>query len=601
VTEQIDRYELASEIGHGGMATVYRARDTRLDRWVAVKLMHPHLRGTVQARARFSREARAVAKLKHPSILEIYDYSGSESETAYIATELLTGPTLRAFVEQLGEVPPEIAACIGAVLASALAAAHAEGIVHRDVKPENVLLHSAQQLKLTDFGIADMVDPTMSTMTATGQILGSPAHMAPEQVEGGDTDARTDVFALGTILYWLATGTLPFTGKNPHQVLKRVVEAPPTDPLLLRPVMGRPLRDIVLRCLEKSPAQRYQSAAELERALIQWLSDLAIADPGQVLAAYLRDPQAEGERLRLHVQQRLLDQARAALARDDRVRAVECLDRVLAADEQQPDALALLAKLERTSRTRSFGRAAFAVAALGGCVALWGLFAPRPEELKPVFHGPLPTPAARAAQAVAPSASTPSGEGQATQPPGEPNGDPQATTRKSAKSSRPKPAVPSPPSSSEPRTVRFAPEPANVTISIDGAAPQSFGPAFRSVELSPGHHTFEFVGAHACCEDARVELDLPGGPGETTLAPKLVFRRARVYVASNVPADVRIEGEEVGRARSIVVVPPLHALSERRQISVTAPGYAPYTGMVELRAGEVTELAVTLEASAPRP
>src|SRR5690606_7397927 len=130
-----------------------------------------------QARARFAREARAVARLRHPAILEIYDYSGHESENAYIATELLSGPTFRAFVDSVGEVPPEIAACIGAELAAALAAAHAQGIVHRDVKPENVLLHEDRTVKLTDFGIADMLDPNMSAMTATGQLLGSPAHM----------------------------------------------------------------------------------------------------------------------------------------------------------------------------------------------------------------------------------------------------------------------------------------------------------------------------------------------------------------------------------------------------------------------------------------
>src|SRR5690349_324093 len=165
------------------MATVYRALDRRLERCVAVKVMHPHLRGTGEARARFAREARAVARLKHPAILEIYDYSGSDSDDAYIATELLTGPTLKAFVESVTEVPGEIAACIGVELAAALAAAHAEGIIHRDVKPENVLLHQGRDIKLTDFGIADMLDPSMSHMTATGQLLGSPAHMAPEQVE----------------------------------------------------------------------------------------------------------------------------------------------------------------------------------------------------------------------------------------------------------------------------------------------------------------------------------------------------------------------------------------------------------------------------------
>ena len=136
-----------------------------------------------------------------------------------------------------------------------------------------MLLHESSLVKLTDFGIADMLDPSMSAMTATGQILGSPAHMAPEQVEGGDTDARSDIFALGTILYWLATGSLPFTGKNPHQVLKRVVDCAPVDPLVLRAAIGRDLRDIIMRCLAKAPADRYQTAAALaagSRGLLAW-------------------------------------------------------------------------------------------------------------------------------------------------------------------------------------------------------------------------------------------------------------------------------------------------------------------------------------------
>ncbi|HEX6241952.1 MAG TPA: serine/threonine-protein kinase, partial [Polyangiales bacterium] len=314
---RLERYEISNEIGHGGMATVYRALDKRLERWVAVKVMHPHLRGTDEARARFAREARAVARLRHPGILEIYDYSGSESEEAYIATELLTGPTLKAFVDGVPEVPAEIAACIGVELARALAAAHAQGIVHRDVKPENVLLHQDSELKLTDFGIADMVDPSVSHFTATGQILGSPSHMAPEQVEGGETDARSDVFAVGTILYWLASGKLPFSGKNPHQVLKRVVDCAPVDPLILRPSMGAPLRDIIMRCLRKEPSERFQSADELAGTLSALLADLGVESAKVELSRYLSDPQAEATRLRGQVLERLLVQAEAAVARRD--------------------------------------------------------------------------------------------------------------------------------------------------------------------------------------------------------------------------------------------------------------------------------------------
>ncbi|HEX5661188.1 MAG TPA: serine/threonine-protein kinase, partial [Polyangiales bacterium] len=374
---QIERYELTNEIGHGGMATVYRARDTRLDRWVAVKVMHPHLRGTEQARVRFSREARAVAKLRHPAILEIYDYSGNESDNAYIATELLTGPTLRAFVDTIGEIPPEIAACIGAELAAALAAAHAQGIVHRDVKPENVLLHEDRTVKLTDFGIADMLDPTMSAMTATGQLLGSPAHMAPEQVESGDADARSDVFALGTILYWLCTGTLPFSGKNPHQVLKRVVECQPLDPLALRPSIGRPLRDLICRCLAKSPAARFQTADDLAKALARLLANVGIDDSRVALEAYFGNPQGEAELLRARVLEALLVEGRRAVAVRDRMAAIDALDRVLALQDAHPEALKLVSQLDRADRTRKVVRAGIAALGLAAMAGLWVSFAPK--------------------------------------------------------------------------------------------------------------------------------------------------------------------------------------------------------------------------------
>src|SRR6185295_1762819 len=231
--KRLEKYEIVDEIGHGGMATVYRARDTRLDRLVALKVMHPHLQGAKEARARFSREALTIARLHHPAILEIYDYSGEESDTSYIAAELLTGPTLKQFADAHHDIPPEICACVAIQLARALAAAHAEGVIHRDVKPENVLLHENRCVKLTDFGIAQLVD--VQGMTTTGQVLGSPAHMAPEQIEGKECDPRSDLFSLGTVLYLLATSELPFSGSNPHQVLKRIMEGRFKDPLQARP------------------------------------------------------------------------------------------------------------------------------------------------------------------------------------------------------------------------------------------------------------------------------------------------------------------------------------------------------------------------------
>lgn len=566
------------------MATVYRALDKRLERWVAVKVMHPHLRGTDEARARFAREARAVARLKHPGILEIYDYSGSESDDAYIATELLTGPTLKVFVDGVGEIPAEVAACVGVELARALAAAHAEGIVHRDVKPENVLVHQNAELKLTDFGIADMVDPSMSHMTATGQILGSPSHMAPEQVEGGETDARSDVFAVGTILYWLATGNLPFSGKNPHQVLKRVVDCAPVDPLIVRPAMGAPLRDIIVRCLRKEPAERYQSADELALALVTLLGELGVDSPKAELKSYLTNPKTEAERLRLQVIERLLQRAEVAVAQRDRLSAITSVDRVLALDDGNARGLALLRDLDRRTRTRLFGQVALGTAALTCLIGLWFAFTPAHGANGVARRDEGPAGAGSASSENGTSVVLPvAGPSAASSP------EPEQVESKPVKSVRP--AVKRP---SGPRTVVFEPDPANVTISVDGAPAQAFGPSFRMLDLAPGSHTFRFVGAHACCDDAVVQMDIPAGPGETVVRAKLAFRDARLYVSSNIPADVSLDGEAAGRALSLISVPLDRSLLKRRKISVTAAGHTPYTSYVDLRAGQVAQLEVTL-------
>jgi eukaryotic-like serine/threonine-protein kinase len=590
VLPRLDRYEISNEIGHGGMATVYRALDKRLERWVAVKVMHPHLRGTGEARARFAREARAVARLKHPGILEIYDYSGSDSDDAYIATELLTGPTLRVFVDGAPEMPAEIAASIGVELSRALSAAHAEGIVHRDVKPENVLLHQNRDIKLTDFGIADMLDPSMSHMTATGQILGSPSHMAPEQVEGGESDARSDIFAVGTILYWLATGKLPFSGKNPHQVLKRVVDCAPVDPMVVRPSIGVPLRDVIVRCLKKDPAERFQSAEDLASTLTKLLSDVGIESPKNELKEFLHDPKGHSARLQGQVLQRLLERAQTAVEQRDRKTTLESVDRVLALDDGNLRALGLLRELDRKTRARVLSRLGLTSLGFASLLGLWFLFTPahgantaqpRPTPPKAVLS---PSQQPSASSATEPSAGPP--EPGAEQP-GE-NG----------ASERPVRVTPPRPRATGPRTVVFAPEPANVTISVDGAEPKPFGPSFGQLELAPGPHTFRFVGAHECCEEAVVQLDVPAGPGETVVRAKLAFRDARLYVASNVPADVSLDGQPVGRALGLINVPLGRGLSERRKISVTATGREPFTGYVQLRAGQVAQLEVTLLPSA---
>ena len=335
----VEKYELLQEIGRGGMATVYRARDTRLQRLVALKVMHPHLQGSKEARARFAREALTVARLRHPGLLEIFDYSGEDSEVSFIATELLTGPTLKRFAELHPQIPAEVAACMGLQMAGALAAAHEAGVIHRDVKPENVMIHEGR-LKLTDFGIAQLLDA--QGMTTTGQVLGSPGHMAPEQIEGKDCTASSDLFALGTVLYLLATGELPFVGRNPHQVLKQIVEGKYRDPLLVRPAVGARMAAVLRRCLEVDPKARYDSVERLSQDLRDFVAEMGIADPDATLRLYLESPEDFATTFNKEVIERQADLGEVAARAGDYTKAREYWNRVLSMDETNARVLAAL-------------------------------------------------------------------------------------------------------------------------------------------------------------------------------------------------------------------------------------------------------------------
>ena len=210
IGKTVGRYRVTGELGRGGMATVYRAHDPQLGRDVAIKVMHGAFAGRSDLEARFRREARAVAAIKHDGIVDVYDFApAAAGEPGYIVTEIVEGPTLRALCDQHGgRLLPEVTALIAARIAGALGAAHARGIVHRDVKPDNVMFDLAGagpvRALLTDFGIAHMTEA--ETMTATGAIVGSPIYMSPEQARGQDILPASDVFSLGVMLYHVTTG-----------------------------------------------------------------------------------------------------------------------------------------------------------------------------------------------------------------------------------------------------------------------------------------------------------------------------------------------------------------------------------------------------------
>jgi len=581
------------------MATVYRARDTRLERPVALKVMHPHLQGAREARQRFAREALTVARLRHPSILEIYDYSGEDSDISYIATELLTGATLKQFVEQQQEIPPEIAACIVIQVARALAAAHAEGVVHRDVKPENVMLHEDRCVKLADFGIAQLVD--VQGMTTTGQVLGSPMHMAPEQIEGKECSARTDLFSLGTVLYMLATGRLPFTGQNPHQVLKRIMEGRYTDPQQVRPSIGGRLAGIIRRLLETDPDRRYQTAGELERELAEFVGEMGIEVPDEALAEYLADPEAFSAAFRERSIERLTELGERAQRRGSVPSALDYYNRVLALDDGNARVLAAVHRIGQRSQARRILAIVLAACMLVGVgVGAYLQWMPRAEVAEPEP----PAPAAPIAPLKQPEQAPVELAAADPQPPPPPTSTQPVPEPQKPKLDRPRPGK-KPVSKPRPKLlpngnvkVVFKPHPQNVSIGIDGAPPRAFGPSFRQVELKPGRHRFAFVGALGCCKDKMFTVDIPA-EGTFELEKRLEMKEAGLVVYSAAQGRVVVAGGKFkGRTNTPIDI-EMRERTETYGIEVSADGYEDFSQKVHLQAGQLSEVHISMTRAPP--
>ncbi len=264
-------YELLEELGHGGMGTVYRARQRSLDRMVALKLMHSPLLASRDYQHRFLREARLAASLRHPGIVAIYDL-GKIEDTPYFTMELVEGSNLDQLLAE-GPVPPARAAELAMIVAQTVAYAHEHGIVHRDLKPANVLLDLDGRPKVADFGLAKNLAVAPHDATQLGMLLGSPAHMAPEQA-AGDTSGQpaVDIYGLGALLYHLLTGRAPHVAASLPEILRKVAEVPVVPPRELDPAIPEPIDAIVLRCLAHQPAARYRSAGDVAADLARFLN-----------------------------------------------------------------------------------------------------------------------------------------------------------------------------------------------------------------------------------------------------------------------------------------------------------------------------------------
>jgi serine/threonine-protein kinase len=582
---ELGKYELLEEIGHGGMATVYRARDRRLGREVAIKLIHPHLRQNAEVASRFISEARTVAKLRHPNIVEVYDVSDNSETERYLVVELIRGVTLRQLLTQHERLPVEVAVGVALELAQALEHAHAEGVIHRDIKPENVLVELQRpaegpptvRVMLTDFGIAKLLDA--QGITSTGQVLGSPAHMAPEQIEGSAVDVRADVFGLGVLLYECLVGHLPFDGKNPAQVLKAVLDGTFLPADKERPEIGTRFANVVARSLARDVERRHENIAAFAKALRSELLLLGfesvqdevaqlIDNPTQYLEVY---PQRIAERLSIAGEQARKNRQMAA--------AAQHFNRALAYRPGDPE---LLARVTGLRRYRQLRRAARLTIMAGGIVAAVCLVGWQALALKRQLFAPIAQSAPLEAPPVARRDPT-----QRAVPPAEAVADtvrsPKLLPRLGVKLAQKK--LP-------PRMVGVRITGAmGGSLKIDGQAKEWFGVQHQ---LEPGEHLFEFVPPDDTCCVAQVQRVLiKEGEGLQQVVGHLAFRDA-VLLASSEPAlEVRCPTLFAGVLRTPGEISvPMSGASVSGNCNVTplSEGSVPVKKAVTLRAGQTTLL-----------
>ena len=263
------RYEIIEVVGKGGMATVYKARDNLLNRYVAVKVLKDEYAKDEVFVKRFRTEAQSAASLIHPNIVSVFDV-GEDKGISYIVMELLESKTLKDYIEENGPLSSELTLKIAAQIASALEAAHKAHIVHRDIKPQNIILNQNLVAKVTDFGIAKVTNTTSATITSFGKTMGSVHYFSPEHAKGGYTDAKSDLYSLGVVMYEMATGKIPFDAESPVSVALKHIQEEPVPPIEVNPMVSRGLNDIILKAMEKSTATRYQNASEM-------LADISVA------------------------------------------------------------------------------------------------------------------------------------------------------------------------------------------------------------------------------------------------------------------------------------------------------------------------------------
>lgn len=642
-------YRVLEQVGQGGMSVVYRGKDENLDRDVAIKVLHPFLAQKDECRARLAREARAVARLEHPNILKVFDFSGDpstlnerrgdreddEDKDGFLVCEFVPGDTLKHFADRhsLWDLP-EVGAMVVLRVARALQHAHEQGVVHRDIKPENIMVRDDGVLKLMDFGIAQVVD--QKQLTVTGTLLGSPAHMAPESIEGYPADARSDIFSLGTVLYWLVTGALPFEALTPHALLKNIVDATPMPPQQRAPRVSDDLAKVVARAMARRPEDRYESAADLAAALDEVLVAAGLPGDEHGAAAMLVNPRAQLAEASVTVRQSFLARAERLLDDGAAARALSCVGRVLAEHPGDADAEALLelaqagalddepddaqgegasddaadaaviSALQQPS-PRGLGRAL-----LGGAlvVVIAGVFL-----VGSLVDKTLPSPSGAGAPAregtaadppmtlaTASSAALPPSEGAATDDGDERGTAPLRVAPRPVIARKPHPDVDRMRPPTRPtRSVRVIASP-YAHIFVDGQEVARNAMA-RDLRLSPGPHVLRFEHEHAKTQTREIEVPAEGVVPEVRVS--LDEAKPAYLKIVSVPGDAEVavdgipKGTGADSGKRPIVVPFRKMVARARfEVMVWKPGFKTELITPEFEAGQTLVLKVVLEPEA---
>jgi serine/threonine-protein kinase len=600
--DRLDQYELLEVVGQGGMGRVYRARDTRLQREVAVKVLDPRLAGSPKAAARFRREARLAASLHHPNVVTVHDCSPANADVCYLVTELIEGGSLRQRVSAGGLA--EEAALILLPVARALGAAHAQGVLHRDVKPDNILVDRSgggATIKLGDFGVA--LAASEPRVTTDGSLSGSVAYMAPEQLEGQPCTPSSDVWSFGVTLFELVHGRLPFSGGSVGHLVAEVLTK---DPAFGEEMLPRPLDEVLRRCLCRDPARRYVDGSALTEALLEALARSGLENPEQELKSWASASDYSAA-LAHRLADRLVDQALRTASVQERA---DLLDRALALVPDHGAALEVLARAPASSPRASGGASvrdaegsesprwkpvllfvagvALLVALAGGGL-LWRRG--RPRTVRVSAPGMTRESAPRDGTTgllVAPRATSHGAEtgsfasGSARPDEGTP------PTRRTA--SRPSTSLRAAAHGRHP-----AGAPALLTLTTEpwaevfvGGRSLGYTPKLSRIELAPGRTRLLLRNPHCRPE----ELRLQAKPGEVLVRHvQLEVLPARAEVKAPAGWTVEVDGRPVGKAP----LPLLNLSHGRHRVRIVGPSGQTREQMVQAVAGEAVPVIFTEE------